>query len=103
MTPSSILERLELSATSGQAVSVAARDGALITLLGLAVGTFAVGTEGFMIAGLLPRVAGDFGISVALAGHLVTAFALSYAIGSPVLTTLAAATMAPERSTKMPK
>jgi predicted MFS family arabinose efflux permease len=54
----------------------------------LALGTFAVGTESFMIAGLLPGMASDLGVSVATAGQLVTAFALAYALSSPVLTAL---------------
>jgi predicted MFS family arabinose efflux permease len=54
----------------------------------LALGTFAVGTESFMIAGLLPGMAADLGVSVASAGQLVTAFALAYALSSPVLTAL---------------
>ncbi|MFL6706994.1 MAG: MFS transporter [Massilia sp.] len=57
-------------------------------LLWLALGTFAVGTESFMIAGLLPGMAADLGVSVARAGQLVTVFALAYALGSPLLTVL---------------
>ena len=34
----------------------------------LALGTFAIGTEGFMIAPLLPDLAGDFSVSVTTAG-----------------------------------
>jgi predicted MFS family arabinose efflux permease len=54
----------------------------------MAVGTFAIGTEGFMIAPLLPRLAGDLSVSVAEAGQLVTVFALTYAFSSPILTAL---------------
>ena len=57
----------------------------------MALGTFAIGTEGFMIAPLLPRLAGDLSVSVAAAGQLVTVFALTYALSSPVLTTLTGA------------
>jgi len=52
----------------------------------LALGTFAIGTEGFMIAPLLPDLARDLSVSLASAGQLVTAFALTYALSSPVLT-----------------
>lgn len=52
----------------------------------LALGTFAIGTESFMIAPLLPRMADDLQVSVARAGWLVTAFALAFAVGSPLLT-----------------
>ncbi|MHC8380933.1 MFS transporter [Pseudomonas sp. LB3P14] len=54
----------------------------------LALGTFAVGTESFMIAGLLPGMAIDLGVSVGVAGQLVTVFALAYALSSPVLAAL---------------
>lgn len=53
-------------------------------LLWLAIGAFAVTTEGLMIAGLLPVIAADLKISVGMAGHLVTVFALAYVIGSPL-------------------
>lgn len=57
----------------------------------LALGTFAVGAEGFMIAGILPTVARDLGVSVAVAGQLVVAFTAAYAISSPILTALTGA------------
>lgn len=57
----------------------------------LALGTFAVGAEGFMIAGILPTVAKDLGVSVAVAGQLVVAFTAAYAISSPILTALTGA------------
>jgi predicted MFS family arabinose efflux permease len=54
----------------------------------LTLGTFAIGTEGFMIAPLLPDIARDLSVSLVSAGQLVTVFALTYAISSPVLTAL---------------
>lgn len=54
----------------------------------LAVGAFAVGTEGFMIAGILPRLANDLTVSPSATGYLVTVFAFAYAVSSPVLTAL---------------
>jgi predicted MFS family arabinose efflux permease len=54
----------------------------------LALGTFAIGTEGFMIAPLLPDLAGDLSVSLVSAGQLVTVFALTYALSSPILTAL---------------
>ncbi len=54
----------------------------------LALGTFAIGTEGFMIAALLTIIAADIRVSVAQAGLLVSVFALAYAASSPVLTAL---------------
>lgn len=52
----------------------------------LALGAFAVGTESFMIAAVLPDIAADLSVSVQTAGQLVTVFALTYAASSPVLT-----------------
>ncbi|HTB79159.1 MAG TPA: MFS transporter [Polyangiaceae bacterium] len=54
----------------------------------LALGTFAIGTEGFMIAALLTTIAADIRVSVAEAGLLVSIFALAYATSSPLLTAL---------------
>ena len=51
----------------------------------LALAAFAIGTEAFVIAGLMPAIAADLQISLAATGQLVTAYALTYAIGSPVL------------------
>jgi len=54
-------------------------------LIWLALGTFAVGVEGFVIATLLPGIAADTGVSITVAGYLVFAYAIAYAIGTPVL------------------
>jgi len=54
----------------------------------LAIGAFAIATEAFMIAPLLPGIAADLSVSVAAAGQLVTVFAFTFAISSPILTTL---------------
>ena len=51
----------------------------------LALGTFAIGTGTFVVTGLLGAVSEDLSVSVATAGHLVTVFAVAYAVGSPVL------------------
>ena len=56
-----------------------------MSVLWLAVAAFAIGTEAFVIAGLLPVIASDLQISLAATGQLVTAYALTYAIGSPIL------------------
>lgn len=53
----------------------------------LAVGTFVLGVDSFVLAGLLPDVAHDLHVSLARAGQLTTAFALAYAIGSPLIAT----------------
>lgn len=57
-------------------------------ILVLAVGTFALGTDVQVIAGILPTIAHDVAVPVATAGLLVTVFALTYALGAPTLATL---------------
>jgi predicted MFS family arabinose efflux permease len=57
-------------------------------LIWLAVGAFATSTVAFVFAGLLPLISASVGITVAEAGRLMTVFSLSYAIGTPVLSTL---------------
>ncbi len=44
-----------------------------------------MGTDGFVIAGLLPQIAADLGVGVAAAGQLVTGFALAFAVSAPIL------------------
>ncbi|OKJ98014.1 MFS transporter [Amycolatopsis sp. CB00013] len=58
---------------------------ALGALLVLAVGTFTVGTDGFVLNGLLPAIAADLRVSEAVAGQLTTVFAVTYAISSPLI------------------
>ncbi|HSY16567.1 MAG TPA: MFS transporter [Jatrophihabitantaceae bacterium] len=55
-------------------------------LLALAIGGFGIGTGEFVILGLLPNVAGDLGVSIPSAGHLVSAYALGVVAGAPLLT-----------------
>jgi DHA1 family inner membrane transport protein len=59
-------------------------------ILFLAIATFAVGTDAYVIAGILPAVAHDLHVSIDQAGLLVTLFALAYALGSPILAVLTA-------------
>lgn len=54
-------------------------------LLPLALATFAVGTDGYVIAGLLPAIAADLEVSTPAAGQLVTVFALTLALSAPVM------------------
>ncbi|MFD7337362.1 MFS transporter [Streptomyces violascens] len=56
----------------------------------LALGTFALGVDAYVMAGLLPRVSEDLGISASSAGQMVTVFTLCYALGGPVFATLLA-------------
>jgi hypothetical protein len=59
-------------------------------LIVLAAGTFAIGTDAFVIGGVLPAVARSLGVSTGSAGLLVTAFAVAYALGAPILAVAAA-------------
>lgn len=54
----------------------------------LALGTFLMGTTEFVVAGLLPEIAGDLGVSVAQAGLLITVFAVGMVVGAPLTTML---------------
>ncbi|MEU4828767.1 MFS transporter [Actinomadura sp. NPDC023710] len=54
-------------------------------LLPLALATFAVGTDSYVIAGLLPAIATDLQVSTPAAGQLVTVFALVMALSAPVM------------------
>jgi DHA1 family inner membrane transport protein len=59
-----------------------------LALLALAIGAFGIGTTEFVIMGVLPQVAGDFGVSIPTAGWLVTGYALGVVLGAPLLTVL---------------
>jgi predicted MFS family arabinose efflux permease len=54
----------------------------------LAVGTFLMLTTEFVVAGLLPEIAGDLQVSVAQAGLLITVFAGGMIVGSPTMALL---------------
>lgn len=56
-----------------------------LALVVLAVGTFVLGLDGFLLSGLLPELAADLDVSLSAAGQLTTLFAVSYAAGSPVI------------------
>ncbi len=52
------------------------------------MGTFVLGVDGFVLPGLLPDISSDLSVSTTTAGQLTTAFAIAYAIGSPVIATV---------------
>lgn len=54
-------------------------------LPGLLMTTFVIGTDDFIIAGILPEIATGFEVSEAAAGQLVTVFSLVYAAAAPVM------------------
>lgn len=56
-----------------------------LSLVSLLLGAFAIGTTEFVVAGLLPAIAADLGVSIADAGLLVTGYALGVAFGGPAM------------------
>ncbi|MET8173907.1 MFS transporter [Streptomyces clavifer] len=54
----------------------------------LAMGTFLMGTTEFVVAGLLPEIAGDLQVGVARAGLLITVFAVGMIVGAPLMAML---------------
>ena len=54
----------------------------------LALSAFGIGTTEFVIMGLLPDIARDLAVSIPKAGMLVTGYALSVAIGAPIMALL---------------
>jgi MFS transporter, DHA1 family, inner membrane transport protein len=54
-------------------------------LLTLAAGMFALGTDTFVIAGILDQVSASLGSTVPATAQMVTLYALSYALLSPVI------------------
>ncbi|MGP4014723.1 MFS transporter [Saccharopolyspora sp. 5N708] len=61
-----------------------------IALLALAIGAFGIGTTEFVMMGVLPQAAADFGVSIPTAGNLISGYALGVVVGAPMLTVLGA-------------
>jgi predicted MFS family arabinose efflux permease len=59
-----------------------------LRMLWLALGMFALGTDAYVVAGVLPEIAHTTMVSESLAGQVVTAFTLTYGLGAPVLVAL---------------
>lgn len=64
-------------------------------LIALAIGGFGIGLTEFVIMGLLPEVAADFGVTDAAAGWLISGYALAVVVGALGLT--AATTRLPRK------
>jgi DHA1 family inner membrane transport protein len=54
----------------------------------LSLGTFALGTDAFVISGVLPQIGQSLGVGVGAAGQLITIFSAVYALSAPVLAVL---------------
>lgn len=61
-----------------------------VALFALAIGAFGIGLTEFVIAGILPQIAQDFGVEIPTAGLMATTYALGVFIGAPILTVLGA-------------
>ncbi|MBS0249085.1 MAG: MFS transporter [Proteobacteria bacterium] len=59
-------------------------------LLTLALGTFALGTDSFVVAGVLPEISRAFGVSIGAAGQMTTVYAITYALLAPTIAAVAA-------------
>lgn len=57
-------------------------------LIALAIGMFAVGTDSFVVAGILPAISRTLGVSIASAAQLITIYTLTYALMAPVMAAL---------------
>lgn len=57
-------------------------------LIWLGVGAFATSTVAFVFSGLLPLIADATHVSIPEAGYLISAYSLSYAVGTPILSAL---------------
>lgn len=56
------------------------------SLIALAFGTLGLGIAEFVMMGILPDVAKDLNISIPMAGHFISAYALGVCVGAPILT-----------------
>ncbi|MEG3085134.1 MFS transporter [Sphingomonas sp. PB2P12] len=59
-------------------------------LWALAIAAFGIGTTEFVIAGLLPSIAAEFGITIPMAGNMATSYALGVFFGAPITIILGA-------------
>lgn len=55
------------------------------SLIALAFGSLGLGIAEFVMMGILPHVAADLNVSIPMAGHLISAYALGVCIGAPAL------------------
>lgn len=54
-------------------------------LLVLTLTAFVLGTAEYVVTGLLPEVAGDLGVSIPVAGALITGYAFAIVVGGPLV------------------
>jgi DHA1 family inner membrane transport protein len=63
---------------------------AVVAVVALALGGFAIGTTEFVTMGLLPDIADGVRVDIPTAGHVISAYALGVVVGAPVIAALAA-------------
>ncbi|GAA0698455.1 MFS transporter [Halomonas profundus] len=61
-----------------------------LALFALAIGAFGIGLTEFVVAGILPQIARDFGVDIPTSGLMATTYALGVFVGAPILTILGA-------------
>src|ERR1700750_1271340 len=59
-------------------------------LLILALGMFALGTDSFVVAGVLPQISQAFHVTIGGAGQMTTVYAITYALLAPTIAAIAA-------------
>ncbi len=59
-------------------------------LLILALGMFALGTDSFVMAGILPEISRSFDVPIGAAGQVTTVYAVTYALLAPTVAAIAA-------------
>jgi predicted MFS family arabinose efflux permease len=59
-------------------------------LLVLAIGMFALGTDSYVVAGVLPEISRAFDVSIGAAGQMTTVYSITFALLSPIIAATAA-------------
>src|SRR6201992_966896 len=59
-------------------------------LLVLSIGMFALGTDSFVVAGVLPEIARHFDVGIGAAGQMTTIYSVTFALLSPTIAAIAA-------------
>src|ERR1700748_836545 len=59
-------------------------------LLVLAIGMVALGTDSYVVAGVLPEIARAFDVSIGAAGQMTTIYSVTFALLSPTIAAIAA-------------
>jgi predicted MFS family arabinose efflux permease len=59
-------------------------------LLVLAIGMFALGTDSYVVAGVLPEISRAFDVSIGAAGQMTTVYSVAFALLSPTIAAIAA-------------